>query len=186
MRTCMQFPGVSVLDHGHLVRERYVDLRDRLLHGGMTRLRWRLPDWIADERLVTSIASSDDRLMELYQVYHDCGKPLCLEVDGEGRQHFPDHAIVSARRWLDCTDGSCEALWVSWMIRMDMDFHLLRPEGVGSFSQRPVAGLLILTALSELHANAEMFGGIESDGFRSKYRRADRLGGRVVRLLGGL
>ena len=27
------------------------------------------------------------------------GKPVCRTVDAERRQHFPDHAAVSARVW---------------------------------------------------------------------------------------
>lgn len=35
---------------------------------------------------------------------------------------------------------------------------------------------LLLTSLAEIHANAEMFGGVESTSFKSKYKQIDRRG----------
>lgn len=180
MRSCLQFPGVSVLDHGLSVRSRYVELRDHLLEGSPLSSEWRLPDWISSPVVTTGLRASDDRLVGLYQVYHDCGKPLCREVDPEGRQHFPDHASVSEARWLECSDGSEEAHAVARLIGMDMDVHLLSPEGVPGFASRPEAIVLLVTGLCELHSNSAMFGGTSSTGFKIKHKRVSRLGGRVV------
>lgn len=54
------------------------------------------------------------------------GKPFCRTIDAEGRQHFPDHATVSARIWREA-GGSEE---VARLIEQDMDVHLLKAEGV--------------------------------------------------------
>jgi hypothetical protein len=180
MRSCFQFEGLSVLDHGRSVREWYAKLRDHLLHGVPLSSEWTLPDWVRSPVLREALTSSDDRLVGLYQVYHDCGKPLCREVDSEGRQHFPEHARVSRERWLECSDGSPEALTIADLIGMDMDAHLLTPDGVAEFASRPQAAVLLLTALCELHSNARMFGGTSSTGFKIKHKRISRLGGRAV------
>lgn len=42
---------------------------------------------------------------------------------------------------------------------------------------------LLLTALAEIHANAEMFGGIESQSFKSKYKQLDRRGNKLCKKL---
>lgn len=183
MRSCFQFKDLSVLDHGHSVREWYLELRDHLLHDSPLHSEWRLPDWIRSPVIRETLALSDDRLVGLYQVYHDCGKPLCREVDPEGSQHFPDHARVSREHWLECTDGSPEALAVGDLIGMDMDIHLLTPQGVLEFASRPQAGVLLLTGLCELHGNARMFGGTSSTGFKIKHKRVSRLGGRVIDIM---
>lgn len=174
MRECFQFKTMSVLDHGHDVRGWYVDLI------GPRSKPWVLPDWV--DLALRRQANEDlaDRLVGLYQVYHDCGKPLCRTVDGEGRQHFPDHALVSRDRWLECSDGSREALLIAELIEQDMDIHLLRSVGVDEFSRRPHALTLLLTGLCELHSNARMFGGPDSTGFKIKYKNLDRFGARIV------
>lgn len=178
MRSCFQFESQSVLDHGLSVRSWFVELRDHFARGAVLSSEWRLPDWLG-RPLFESIAI-DDSLLALYQVYHDCGKPQCLVVDAEGRQHFPNHAAASRERWLECSDGGPEALVVADLIGMDMDVHLLRPSGLEEFAAREQAIPLLLTGLCELHSNALMFGGIDSTGFKIKYKRLDRLGRRIA------
>lgn len=180
MRDCMQSQGISVLDHGKMVRRKYLELMDILIGQGPVPSGWVIPSWMHDNDLIRSVSRHDDRLVGLYQVYHDCGKPHCLVIDDSGRRHFPDHAAVSAATRLSHSDGSPEAVAVSELIGMDMDFHLLRPECVGTFAVRPQADILMVTALAELHANAEMFGGTGSVGFKIKYKRQARLGQRVM------
>lgn len=109
----------------------------------------------------------------------NCGKPRCLEIDADGRRHFPDHAAVSSRAWAEA-GGDPE---VGDLIAMDMDVHLLKGEEVEAFSQRPEARALLLTALSEIHANAAMFGGIGSVGFKSKWKHLDRRGRAILKAI---
>ena len=125
----------------------------------------------------------DDGIMEAYQVFHDCGKPPCRTVDGDGRQHFPDHANVSRETWLEHCGDSPDSLAVADLIGMDMDVHLLRADGIGEFASRPQALALLITGLSEIHSNAQMFGGIDSAGFKMKFKRINRLGSRIVEML---
>jgi len=184
MRSYLQSKGLSILDHGLSVRRWYLDLLGHVVSGSPLLLRWRMPEWIGSPVLRRLLTQADDSLIGLYQVYHDCGKPLCREVDAEGRQHFPDHAAVSARRWRECSDGPPGSEEIACLIGMDMDVHSLRPGGVAEFASRPQAGVLLATGLSELHSNAEMFGGTCSPGFRSKHKRISILGGRVLEAIG--
>ena len=180
MRSCYQTSGMSMIDHGHDVRAWYVDLRDSIAGDTPPKREWRLPEWIRSSRIRENLIQIDDHLMELYQVFHDCGKPLCLSIDSDGRQHFPDHAKVSRARWLECSDLSDEALEIADLIGMDMDVHLLKADRVEEFASRRQALPLLLTALSEIHSNAQMFGGIGSPGFKTKFKKIDRLGSRII------
>jgi len=167
-------------DHGLSVRSWYLDMRSHLLSGSPLRGEWRIPSWFSSTKIIGHLSSIDDGLMELYQVFHDCGKPLCRTVDPLGRQHFPDHAAVSKARWLECSDGSIEAQWIADMIGMDMDVHLLSVSSVGEFASRPQALSLLATGLCEIHSNAGMFGGIGSQGFKIKFKGMERFGSRIM------
>ncbi len=122
----------------------------------------------------------DDHVTALYQVYHDCGKPICQTVDADGRHHFPNHASVSKLRWEECAGSSVMSALVGDLIGMDMDVHLVRASGIEEFAKRPQALTLLLTGLCEVHSNAQMFGGIDSIGFKIKYGNIDRFGSRIV------
>ncbi len=184
MRECFQFKSMNMLDHGEDVRDWYEDLRNLVMSSPTPSkerfARWRLPDWIESDAVKRHFLTADDDVVRLYQVYHDCGKPLCRVVDVDGCQHFPDHAEVSRRQWLEHSDGSIEAMRVADLIGMDMDVHLLKADGVAEFSRRPQALTLLLTALCEIHSNAQMFGGIDSPGFKAKYKKIERFGSRIV------
>ncbi|MFZ3482097.1 aminoacyl-tRNA hydrolase [Sphingomonas sp. 3-13AW] len=177
MRGCEQTSGLTIMGHGGMVRDYYRDLLDHLRYGSELRFEWRLPEWIHNPRLVEGLPS--DEVMAEYHVFHDVGKPFCRVVDDEGRQHFPDHAQVSARVWRQA-GGSAE---VEHLIEQDMDIHLLKAEGVQEFADRPYPAALLLTGLSELHANASMFGGIESTSFKIKYKNLSKRGRAILACL---
>jgi hypothetical protein len=180
MRTCLQFRDQDVYEHGLSVRRRYTELRDHLLEDVPLRTEWRLPDWIRSPDIIRCLEDVDEDVVEAYQVYHDCGKPMCRVVDPDGRQHFPDHARVSRERFLECSDGRGTARMIADLIGMDMDVHKLRASDLEEFRARPQALTLLITALCEVHANSEMFGGIDSVGFKIKWKHLDRFGGRMV------
>jgi len=174
MRETEQMPGLSVLDHGLLVADHFRDLADHVRTGAPLRFAWKLPDWVRDPRLWARLPA--DETLERYQTFHDCGKPSCLVLGEDGRRHFPDHARVSKEVWLSL--GECPE--VAELIGMDMDVHLLKDEGVAEFAARPQAAALVLTGLAEIHANAGLFGGIESTSFRIKYKQIDRRGKAIL------
>jgi hypothetical protein len=170
MRECEQFPGMSVLDHGRDVHARYLDLISP-----NPQLKWRLPDWV--EALKPRQLPLET--MKLYQIYHDCGKPLCRVVDADGKQHFPNHAQVSYETWMRYAVTS-EDEQIGRLILMDMDAHTAKGEAVNEFIRRPEAPSLLLTALAEIHSNAAWLNQLESDQFKIKLKQLDKIGKRLV------
>ena len=62
----------------------------------------------------------------------------------------------------------------------------MKAEAVPEFAKMPEAISLLLVALSEIHANAEMFGGIESTSFKIKWKQIDKRGNAICKLLFGV
>jgi len=181
MLECYQFRDMSILEHGLSVAAWFRDLHGHLASGSPLAGRWRLPDWIYDPILVHKLL--DANVLEIYQVYHDCGKPFCRTVDSEGQQHFPNHAEISRQRWLEHSAATEDCRQIGRLIGMDMDIHLLRSDGLEEFARRTEAISLLLTGLCEIHSNAEMFGGIESTGFKIKWKHINKLGRRIIELV---
>ena len=176
MRTCEQAPGLSVLQHGLMVRDRYSELVAHLR--GLTPLKheWRLPNWIGNPILLERLPP--DETMARYHVFHvriNCGKPTVLTIV-DGRRHFPGHATASELAYL-ASGGEPD---IAALIGMDMDIHFLKDVGVAAFALRPQACGLLLTGLAEVHANASMFGGIGSDSFKAKWKTLDRRGKAIL------
>lgn len=174
MSNCYQMPGMTVLEHGRLVRTYLFDLIG-YLKTGQCRFEWKLPSWIDQYGQCLLSQLPPDSILDEYTVYHDCGKPYCRKVDEAGRQHFPNHAAISAQVW-GAANGSNEACR---LMAMDMDMHCLKADGVEEFAFRPEAATLMLTALAEVHANSTMFGGVDSTGFKIKWKHLDKRGRQV-------
>lgn len=175
MEACEQAKGQSVLAHGQSVHKYALELV-KFLRTGEGCKDWRLPEWIHTHRtaLLERLVPLDDLM--LYAVYHDCGKPYCRVLDKEGRVHFPEHAAVSASVWREAGGTSLQCR----LIAMDMDFHLLKAEGLAEFARRPEAATLMIVGLAEIHSNAAMFGGIDSVSFKIKWKQLDRRGRQVT------
>jgi hypothetical protein len=176
MQACEQTPGMSVLAHGQAVHDYFLDLQAYVQGGSRLRHEWRLPDWITTPGLWSRLAPA--KILEEYQVFHDNGKPFCRTTDTEGRVHFPDHAAWSEAIWRQV--GTEQA---ARLMGMDMDVHLLKGEGVVDFAAKPEAASLLITGFCEVHANAAMFGGIESTSFKMKWKHLDRRGKQICKLL---
>lgn len=174
MRSCNQTSGMTILEHGEMVAAYYRDLIGHIRDGKPLTYEWRLPDWIDNPLLLEGLPS--DEIMGEYHLFHDVGKPFCRTVDADGRQHFPDHAAVSRKTWLEA--GGDEE--IGELIGMDMDIHLLSGDGVEEFATRPQACALLLTGLAEVHANASMFGGIESTSFKIKWKHLNKRGKAIL------
>lgn len=176
MRASPQSTGQSVWQHGESVRDRFADLHRHLATGAPLEADWRLPSWCTPDLVPRLLPYGT---LQRYQLFHDCGKPYCRVVDAEGRQHFPDHARVSEQVWL--TIGGAPE--IGRLIGMDMEVHCLKPEDVEAFALRPEAISLLLTGLAEIHANAAMFGGVESVSFKIKWKHLDKRGRRILACL---
>lgn len=113
--------------------------------------------------------------IKAYHIFHDCGKSYCLEIDKEGRKHFPNHANISydiAQNFLSKE--------ISALIKNDMVAHLIKPSEYLEFMKIPNYKILLITALCEIHSNAKMFGGIDSTSFKIKYKKLNRLGKNII------
>lgn len=177
MRACDQAPGLSVWRHGELVAERYAELIDHLRglesgSGAVELAGWRLPEWVTEHAGALLARQVDFTVAQRYQLFHDAGKPFVVEVDAEGRRHFPGHSAFTGRLWRRLGGLELEAQ----LMEQDMDAHTLKAEQLDEFAARPTAPTLLLTALAEIHANADMFGGQESVSFKSKWKHLDRRG----------
>lgn len=175
MQAGHQTKGISYWDHGALVASRFRDLMSPA-----PAMTWRLPDWFTENAnwIREQLAPEHDRILT-YQLWHDCGKAYCREEDADGKVHYPDHANVSADIWLSLGGDP----FIGELIRRDMDCHTLRTAQAEEFAQKPFALILLTTALCELHANASMFGGIESESFKIKFKRLDKCGNIIIRKL---
>lgn len=177
MTACEQTKGMTVLEHGQLVHAYYTDLIAHLRTGSPLSYQWRVPEWVytLKDRLLGEIL--DDQTMERYLVHHDCGKPYCRTVDENGKQHFPDHAKVSYEVWSTLFP---EETTVAELIRLDMMIHTVKAEQVPEFAGHPFSASLILAGLSEVHANASMFGGLQSDSFKIKFKQIEKRGRQIL------
>lgn len=183
MRDCEQTSGMNMLEHGEMVRDAY-----RELMGNIRWLKklpdWRLPDWLEPNRSLILGHLLPDFIAEKYAIFHDCGKPFCRTEDEDGRSHFPDHAKKSEEIWRSIMDeNSANDEQIAKLIGMDMDIHLLKSEGLEEFASRKEAITLLLMGLAEIHANAKMFGGIESTSFKIKWKQIDRRGKQIIDLI---
>ncbi len=164
MSECEQTKGQSVLEHGVSVKNYLFDL---------------INHWVLENKDLLLSSLPDDETLELYTIYHDCGKPFCLEIDENGKRHFPNHAEVSYQIFNQVFNNSVAAD----LILHDMDIHLLKSDGVVEFCQNPHALTLLLTGLSELHSNAQMFGGLDSTSFKIKWKCINQRGKQIINQL---
>lgn len=138
-----------------------------------------MPSWAIKYRDKIKESLLDTDILLEYALWHDCGKPFCRTVDSDGKQHFPNHAKASADTWRS-TNGSEQ---IARLIEMDMDIHLLKAEGLQDFCSRPEAISLLCAGLSEVHSNAQMFGGNESTSFKIKWKHIEKRGNAICKIL---
>lgn len=173
MKGCPQTDKINVLEHGQSVWKYF----KKLFHKEWDGLK--IPSWLNDnyEKIISNLHDLD--IIERYNVYHDCGKPYCLEYDSLGKRHYPNHANISFEVWKNLFPND---VIVSNLIKEDMSLHTLTSDEILLKNWNIKDSMtLLLTSLAELHANAEMFGGIESDSFKIKYKKIDKRGKMICR-----
>jgi hypothetical protein len=180
MQKCCQTETQSVYQHGLSVRDHLFELITALRNNKKLD-GWRLPDWIWSYRKQILNALLPDSILEEYTIFHDCGKPYCLSFDEQGRKHFPNHAESSYQTWLSI-GGSTQA---AQLMKMDMMIHKMKACDIDEFIKHPEAISLLLTGLAEIHSNAQMFGGIESESFKIKWNQINRRGKTICQKLFG-
>ncbi|KPM97651.1 hypothetical protein AOG25_14035 [Vibrio alginolyticus] len=101
-----------------------------------------------------------------------------MEFDDEGRRHFPDHAEVSYELWKSIHGESD----IAWLIKHDMEIHLARAKDAERIADTKYWATQLLTGLAEVHANAAIFGGLESTSFKIKLKNLSKMGKRILNL----
>jgi len=178
MQACSQSNTQNVLQHGLSVYGWFEELLAYLAEGRSLSRTWRLPEWIHDPLLLQRLLPMET--LRTYQIFHDCGKPYCIEYDEQGKRHFPNHEDWSWHTWLNELGGDRQ---VATLMQLDMDIHRLKACELEDFAALPEAVSLILTGLCEVHSNADMFGGIESTSFKIKYKQIEKRGRQVLEIL---
>lgn len=177
MKAVEQTIGQTILAHGLDVSKHYLDLHHWIVNDAELKLDWDLPSWLQENKKQFAQRLISLQVAQTYQVFHDCGKPYCLSIDSEGKKHFKNHAALSKETWLN-VGGSCD---VGDLIGMDMDIHTIKAENVKEFANRTQSATLLLTGLAEVHSNAKMFGGRQSDSFKIKRKRLEQRGKTIIK-----
>jgi len=179
MESCEQTKGVSTLQHGLSVKNYLFDLLTHLRNETPLKYEWSLPKWVIENKEFLLDNLSDDKTLSLYTEYHDCGKWSCLEVDDDGKRHFPNHAEKSYDIFKQTFKNQIAAI----LVKHDMDIHTLKADGVENFCKNPLAITLLLTGLAEIHSNASIFGGIDSTSFKIKLKSITQRGKQILNIL---
>lgn len=179
MKSCEQTKGMNVYEHGTSVKNYLFDLINHLRNKTPLKYEWRLPNWISDNTDFLLQKLPSDKVLELYTRYHDIGKPFCLEIDNDGKRHFPNHAEKSYEIFKQVFKNDI----AEELIKHDMDIHLLKADGITEFCKNPNAITLLLTGLSEIHSNANMFGGVESTSFKIKLKSITQRGKQILQII---
>lgn len=179
MKDCEQTKGQSVLQHGISVKNYTFDLINHLRFNTPLKYNWRLPDWLYQNKDLILSNLLSNKTLKYYTILHDCGKPYCIQYDSDGKKHFPNHAQISFETFNKVFDDEIAA----HLIKHDMDIHLLKSDEVEEFCKNPYALTLLLVGLSEIHSNANMFGGLDSTSFKIKWKSINQRGKKIIELL---
>jgi len=180
MHDCEQTKGQSVFQHGESVRDYYKDIFKYIM-GQETLYEWKIPDWF--DKYCKRIAQNqhNTKTTLLYTLYHDCGKPFCREVDEDGRVHFPNHAEVSKRVFLETFGQEDVANLIGW----DMIIHISTADEIEHYCKNvwsiKDAMTLLLVSMAEVHSNAALFGGVDTVSFKSKWKKVSKRGKQICK-----
>lgn len=177
MNTTYQFKTMNIMEHGQSVHKEYLRLLNDLKQEKFLDFSSEKINWLLENQC-------DIRIMEHYHIYHDCGKPYCLVIDSEGRQHFPNHAEISKNIYNEYFDLPV----VSDLIANDMMFHTLKSnylnEWLNDMKDRSyLLASLYLTAWAELYSNSLMFGGENTDSFKIKKKQLIKASNRMFEMV---
>ena len=177
MQQCDQTPGLSIYAHGLDVWKHL----EMLLNGDTSTLR--LPQWyVAYKDQLLRTAHSRDILKD-YAIMHDLSKPYCLTIGEDGKRHFPNHAMLSKQIWMASFPDHPHHQAIGDLIGNDMLMHTESFETIiGLNLSDQMTCSLLLSALAEIHSNANTFypdQGIQSDWFKIKFKKLEKLGNKL-------
>jgi hypothetical protein len=179
MIKCEQTVGQSVYQHGVSVNQHFEELICNL--DSFSFENWKIPNWIKEykDKLLSNIYDKD--IISKYTIYHDCGKSWCLTLDENGKQHFPNHAEISKQKFLEAGGDSIVANLIGWDMCIHQDSSIEIQDKLENEWSIKDACTLLLASLAEIHSNAKMFGGIESNSFKIKYKQIERRGKQICK-----
>jgi hypothetical protein len=168
MKDTPQNKSESVYDHCISVRNKLEQLLDSNTKGFI------LPSWY--NKNIDKINSSITNKEELYNYaeFHDSGKPFCFIKDEKG-YHFPNHEKISKEINSKLFNNDN----INWLTEHDMFFHTCSANDVDSIKENKLSIPLLISSLAAIHANLDMFGGIDSLSFKIKWKQIDRRGNRL-------
>ena len=180
MIKCPQTSTQSVYQHGQSVNFHLIELLSHLKNETSLE-NWKLPDLFKKHGKQILENLHCEEILNQYAVFHDIGKPYCIEYDSDGKKHFPNHAQVSKEIWLSTGGNEIVGNLIGW----DMDIHTLSSEEIAKRCSeewtREDAFSLLITSLVEIHSNAKLFGGLESVSFKSKFKTVERRGNQICK-----
>lgn len=180
MKNCYQFKNIDMFEHGLMVSNSY----QKILKQDSVFLQYmNFADSSENNFEKLLQLQYDSTLMRHYHLYHDCGKPYCLTIDSENKNHYPNHAEESAQihaQYFDCKIANT-------LIKNDMVFHQSNASELNFWLEKnqdkKMISSLYLTAWAEIFANSQLFGGFESEGFKIKKKKLLNHGKKVFQLL---
>lgn len=181
-----QYRGLNMLQHGKLAYDWYCYFLNLLTGRIQQNRNCRLPKWFEFKDDILKNLEIDLLLMEEYLTYHDAGKGFC-KIITDGKVHYPNHADISSKLYyysiatrqtdIDQSEFILDnRALISNLIARDMDIHKIKDKDIPEFMKMPGAFNLLLAGLAEIHANQELFGGLESESFKIKFKQIERRG----------
>lgn len=167
----------TILQHGISVWLHFKQLYVFMKSGkDSTEYQYPLPSWFNNYKneLLPFLEGNIDAIKK-YMIYHDCGKPFCLTEDEAG-QHFKNHAQTSKEIYEKIFSRGL----IADLIGDDMLCHLTKPKDFELLLDNQNIEILLCASLSEMHSNARMFGGFDSDSFKIKFKNYEKLGKRIL------
>ena len=141
MKNCEQARGLSIYQHGIDVANRYRDLYTILqMYAVEGHYKWDIPDTSYLQLCDIAKYALSPQVARTYHIFHDCGKPVCLEIDSDGRRHFPDHAKHSTEIYRQVFPDDTQT---ADLISKDMLCHTLKGTDADEFAKDPQAPTLI-------------------------------------------
>ncbi len=155
MKNCNQSKNETIWQHCNSVWEQYCYLLED---------QSKLPPTIKDNFTQLVANQYPINIVQPYLCYHDCGKPYCI-TEKEGKVSFPNHVNISAKLFREAGGNILSAQ----LIELDMIFHLEKADDILAKNlESKTLATLMLSAWAAIFANAQMFGGEESESFKIK------------------
>lgn len=170
---------IDMIKHGQMVNDEYCKILKSLKYNYAINIfsdfNQKDIQWLLENQY-------DTILMRHYHIYHDCGKPFCLQIV-DGKNHYPNHAQISQ----EIHEKYFDMPVANQLIKYDMNFHILKSEALDSWLNEnklneKLLASLYLTAWAELCANSILFGGEETNSFKIKKKQLIKAGKKLFKI----